>query len=214
MLISSEQVKEHLKDYFDKSHQAFGQQRDQGLCLLCIQCFEVRNTYVIIVKYHVHAITSMILCCIKDALYKEYNKKSFARRVKETTDILDEGLQACQHEQHTNNVTLEYLEGVAKVRYALSVVAELLNQIDHACSYEDSVLVDKLLGLAREVCVDPNINIIGQGNTVGPAVFLIKLLVRQYGLKYLYKASEAHAWVVPEQLKQTGVVRNIRILDI
>ena len=43
LLFSSEQVKEHLKDYFSKSHQAFGKQTDRGLCLLCIQCFEVRK---------------------------------------------------------------------------------------------------------------------------------------------------------------------------
>ena len=42
---SSEHVKEYLKDYFGKSRQAFGRQSDQGLCLLCIQCFEVSSKY-------------------------------------------------------------------------------------------------------------------------------------------------------------------------
>lgn len=35
------QVKEHLRDYFDRSHQAFGRDTDRELSLLCIQCFEV-----------------------------------------------------------------------------------------------------------------------------------------------------------------------------
>ena len=126
--------------------------------------------------------------------------------------ILQDGHRALrQHGQNTGSgaVTLEYLEGVAKVRFALSVVAELLNQNDQPRSSEDGVLVVQLLLQAREVCVDPNINSIddtGQRDTVGPVVFLIKLLVRQYGLNCLQRASEDHAWIVPEQLKQTGEV--------
>ena len=36
----SEQVKKHLQDYFEKSRRAVSG-IDQGLCLLCVQCFEV-----------------------------------------------------------------------------------------------------------------------------------------------------------------------------
>ena len=116
-----------------------------------------------------------------------------------------------QHEENTGSsaVTLEYLEGVAKVRYALSVVAELLNQDDQPRSQEDGMFVVQLVHQAQVVCMDPNVNSIDdteQSDTVGPVVFLIKLLVRQYGLNCLQKASEAHAWIMPEQLKQTGGV--------
>ena len=144
-------------------------------------------------------------------MYKEFYEKCFARRVEDTIEILEEGHQAlCRHGQYTDIVTLEYLEGVAKIRFALSVVAELLNQSDQPRSQDDGVLVVQLLHQAREICVDPNINSIddtGQRDTVGPVVFLIKLLVRQYGLTCLQSASEAHAWIVPEQLKKTGEVR-------
>ncbi len=147
-------------------------------------------------------------------MYKEFCEKSFARRVEETRDILEDGYQALrQLGQHTDTVTLDYLEGVAKVRFALSVVAELLNENDLPRSHENGVLVVQLLHQAREVCVDQTINSIddtGQRDTVGPVVFLIKLLVRQYGLNCLQRASEAHAWIVPEQLRQTG---EVRILD-
>ena len=114
-------------------------------------------------------------------------------------------------------MTLDYLEGVAKVRFALSVVAELLNQNDQPRSHKDGVLVVQLLHRAREVCVDTNINSIddtGQRDTVGPVIFLIKLLVRQYGLNCLRRASGVHAWIVPEQLKQTGEVRMKRIIVV
>ena len=156
----------------------------------------------------------MYFCNIvmQDALYKEFYEKSFANRVEDTIGILEDGYQAlCQHGRYTEAVSLDYLEGVAKVRFALSVVAELLNQNDQPWSqHEDGVLVAQLLHQAREVCVDPTINSIddtGQRDTVGPVVFLIKLLVRQYGLNCLQKASEDHVWIVPEQLKQTGEVR-------
>ena len=150
---------------------------------------------------------------VQDALYKEFYEKCFAMRIEETNMILQDGHRALrQHGQITGSgaVTLDYLEGVAKVRFALSVVAELLNQNDQPRSSEDGVLVVRLLHQAREVCVDPNINSIddtGQRDTVGPVVFLIKLLVRQYGLNCLQRASEDHAWIVPEQLKQTGEVK-------
>ena len=150
---------------------------------------------------------------VQDALYKEFYEKRFAMRIEETNMILQDGHRALrQHGQNTGSgaVTLDYLEGVAKVRFASSVVAELLNQNDQPRSSEDGVLVVRLLHQAREVCVDPNINSIddtGQRDTVGPVVFLIKLLVRQYGLNCLQRASEDHAWIVPEQLKQTGEVK-------
>ena len=150
-------------------------------------------------------------------MYKEFYEKSFASRVEDTIGILEVGYQAlCQHGQYTNATpTLDYLEGVARVRFALSIISELLNQNDQPWSHEDSVLVAQLLHQAREVCMDRNINSIddtGQRDTVGPVVFLIKLLVRQYGLNCLQRASEEHVWIVPEQLKQTGEVHRIILI--
>lgn len=123
--------------------------------------------------------------------------------------ILDEGYRALR--QHTHAQNLEYLEGVAKVRFALSVVAELLNLSDPTRSQEERVLVVELFQQAKVVCTDPNINTIvtsaaGQNDTVGPGIYLIKLLVRQYGLSCLQKASKEHSWIVPEQLRKTGEV--------
>ena len=127
---------------------------------------------------------------MQDALYKEFYEKCFARRVEETTMVLDDGHRALRHHgQYSDIITLEYLEGVAEVRFALSVVAELLNQSDQPRSQQDGVLVAQLLQQAREICTDPNINCVddtGERDTVGPVVYLIKLLVRQYGLCLLY----------------------------
>ena len=83
----------------------------------------------------------------------------------------------CHHTQ-LSDITLEYLEGVAKVRFALSIVAEVFNQKN-----KDSALTIQLFNQTREICTDPNLNtvdITGHMDTVGPVVYLIKLLVRQY----------------------------------
>ena len=47
----SEQVKVHLQNYFEKSRRAVSG-IDQGLCLLCVQCFEVCASIVIVLKQH------------------------------------------------------------------------------------------------------------------------------------------------------------------
>ena len=151
-------------------------------------------------------------------MYKKFYEKHFAKRIEETTVILQDGHRVLrQHGENAESgaVTLEFLEGVAKVRFALSVVAELLNQSDQQRSAEDGVLIIRLLHQAGEVCVDPNINSIddtAQRDTVGPVVFLIKLLVRQYGLNCLQKASKDHAWIIPEQLRHAGEVSKILII--
>ena len=112
--------------------------------------------------------------------------------------------------QYNEGVNLEYLEGVAKVRFALSIVAELLSQSNQPRSQQDGVLIVQLLHQAREVCTDPNINSVddtGQKDTEGPVVYLIKLLVRQYGLQCLQKVSEEHGWIVPRLLQKNEEVK-------
>ena len=114
-----------------------------------------------------------------------------------------------QLKQHTHRLNLDYLEGVAKVRFAMSVVAELLNQSDQPRSQEDSALVVQLLQQARDVCTDLSINTVdttGRKDTVGPVVYLIKLLMRQYGLNCLQTAAEEHRWIIPEVIKNSEKV--------
>ena len=54
----------------------------------------------------------------------------------------------------------------------------------------------------REVnCIDPT----GKKDTVGPVIYLLKLIVRQYGMPYLKAAAEVHEWLIPAQLKCTQV---------
>ena len=61
-----------------------------------------------------------------------------------------------------------------------------------------------LLHVVRMVCTDPSINHIddtGQSDTTGPVLYLLKLIVRQFGFPCLTEVSVEHPWVVPHELK-------------
>ena len=123
------------------------------------------------------------------------------------TGSLEEGHQALQ--LHTNpshgEISLGYIEGVAKVRFALSVVAEQF--------HKHVTMKPALLHAVRSVCTDPSINHIGdtgQSDTTGPGLYLLKLIVRRYGFPCLKEVSVEHPWVVPHELKKADEVRYCR----
>ena len=106
-------------------------------------------------------------------------------------------------------ITSDFLEGIAKVRFALQIVAELVNlQINQTTSTESNGAIvthynSELLQIARKVCLDPQINCsIAQRDkdTGGPQLFLVKILVRQYGLPCLKKSIEMYPWIIPQNL--------------
>ena len=117
--------------------------------------------------------------------------------------VLTEGYSGLQKYRH-EMPTLEYLESVAKVRYSLSVVAEVLKNEANGQHFME------LLRAAGQMCSDHDINCIdptGQKDTVGPVIYLLKLIVRQYGMPCLKAAAEVHEWVIPAQLNSTKVSR-------
>ena len=131
---------------------------------------------------------------------KEYALKPLQERV---AAILAEGHLALKH--HTGHshgeISLGYIEGVAKVRFALSVFAELFDK--HITAGPT------LLRGVREVCTDATINRFndtGQADTIGPVIYLLKLIVRQYGFPCLAKVSTEHTWVVPPELRKADEV--------
>ena len=124
-----------------------------------------------------------------------------ADKAREATTILKEGFCALQERQQ-GTPTLEYLEGVAKARFSLSVVAEVLKNEETGHHFVE------LLKAAGQMCSDHEVNCIDttdQQNTVGPVIYLLKLIVRQYGMPCLKAAAEAHEWLIPSQLKSEEV---------
>ena len=131
-------------------------------------------------------------------MFSTYN---LASSVEEVTAILNEGYGGLQEHRY-GTPTLEYLESVAKVRYSLSVIAEVLKE-DHKGHH-----FMELLKAAAKLCSDCEINCIdptGQTDTVGPVVYLLKLIVRQYGMPCLRVAAQVHDWLIPAQLKTKHV---------
>jgi len=106
---------------------------------------------------------------------------------------------------HTNHshgeISLGYIEGVAKVRFALSVVAELF--------HKSITMKPNLLHAVKTVCTDPTVNHVDdteQTDTTGPVLYLLKLIVRQFGFPCLKEVTMEHPWVIPHELKKADKV--------
>ena len=131
--------------------------------------------------------------------------QNLASIVEKVTKVLTEGYGGLQ-ERRSGTPTLEYLEGVAKVRYSLSVVAEVLKNAHKGHHFME------LITVAAKMCSDHKVNCIDptdQQNTVGPMIYLLKLIVRQYGMPCLRVAAQVHNWLIPAQLKSTQVSSDV-----
>ena len=103
-------------------------------------------------------------------------------------------------------VNIEYLEAVAGVRFALMEITHLL----HSNYADKQQLLIFDMHHVKELCTDHRINTVdfSASNTdvVGPAMYLVKLLVRQYGFPCLKQVCEAYPWIVPEGLRTANQV--------
>ena len=107
-------------------------------------------------------------------------------------------------------IRLQYLEGIAKLRYAIIVMAELL-YYKHGTSIEDEGSqsyytndTELLLDIAKQCCNDDTLNT----DNAGPAVFLVKQLARQYGISLLTNltSDQTMQWIVPDHLQRSNEV--------
>lgn len=105
------------------------------------------------------------------------------------------------------STSLLYLETVAKLRYAFSIVANLLyiQQQTENSEVELEVQCDRkklLLALneAKKCCCESSLN--NEKFQVGPALYLLKLLARKYGLSFIIKleCDRTLSWIVPSHL--------------
>ncbi len=113
---------------------------------------------------------------------------------------MGDGYLALQEYFHTPSVSLQYLEAVAGVRLSLSVLAQEL---------KGDRVNSSLLRVARYLCMDIRVNVIdptGRVDTTGPVLYLMRLLVRQFGFPSLQTLSQSHPWVVPETLRRVDNV--------
>ncbi len=121
-------------------------------------------------------------------------------RAIEVGRIFEEGYLVLQNHLCTPTVSLQYLEAVAGIRFALSVLAHEL---------KSDRVNNTLLVVARDMCMDTRVNVIdptGRVDTTGPVLYLMKLLVRKFGFPCLQTVSQAHPWVIPEGLRRVDDV--------
>lgn len=132
--------------------------------------------------------------------------------LKVITENMNEGFTALLVD---NTMSVQLLEGLAKVRFSLSVVADILEK-DSSSKQKThpSSPTKQLIYTAQNVCTDLHVNVIdtsGCLDTTGPVVYLMRLLVRQYGMPCLEKVANTYPWVVPQQLKCIQEVSEVRI---
>ena len=144
----------------------------------------------------------------QDAVFKMHGHCPLQKRISQSLQLLHQGAEDMMEHHPTS---LPYLEAVAKLRYALSVVAELLyyqqerqtagqREVGHLYTHEAKLLVEH----AKWCCSHSQLN----EEEAGPAVYLVKLLARQYGCSFLTNltANPALTWVVPPQFRQSTEV--------
>ena len=143
----------------------------------------------------------------QDVLYKEVSALPGGDQINCAVRSLAEGYSTLQaFSLRAVQVSLEFLEAVAKIRFALSVVAEELRN-NRMRGREE------LLQIASTMCTDVNVNVLdssGRKDTTGPVTYLLKLLVRQYGIPCLKSVSEDHPWVIPLELRRGDNVSLMR----
>lgn len=104
-------------------------------------------------------------------------------------------------------VDIGFLEGVAGARFALMEVAGILQS---QLSGSNSSKTFSLVKLVKDVCTDQTINTTkfssSRVDIVGPAIYLIKLLVRQFGFPSLKSISKHHQWIIPNGLRRAEQV--------
>ena len=120
------------------------------------------------------------------------------------TNILREAYHVLRDYKASQDVNIvHYLEGIAGVRFAMMEIACLLHS--HYESQSDQQLDLTLMQLAEEVSSDPAINTVDFGDrgngVVGPAMYLLKLLVRLYGFPCLKQAIRDYNWILPRGLQ-------------
>ena len=145
----------------------------------------------------------------KDAHHKKASNGSLLNAVLLASESLN---QAMQHifASPANFMTLEYVESVAKFRYALETVAQLLHNyyVNHAQLYllskDERSLTAKFISSVQKMCLA-----IDKDSTEVVANFLVRCVVRKYGMSTLIalcdknKAEESlnFLWLIPKHLQ-------------
>lgn len=101
-----------------------------------------------------------------------------------------------QQEPSIGGFSLSYLEAVALLRFGLSVIAKVLHSL--VAQDEEQIIAPQSLQVARDACLDKRINTCNQSFCTGPAIYLVRQLIRQYGATTFDRIVVNNPWVLPE----------------
>ena len=99
-------------------------------------------------------------------------------------------------QQHTRELDVVVLEGVAKARYALALVTDFMYKtaVENTAPWNDLLIRNELETLfegVRRMCCE--------GSSPVPRLYLLKQLVRRYGVESIHVLCgiKAFEWIVP-----------------
>lgn len=151
---------------------------------------------------------------LQDAYLKTYTAHSIdASLMENATYLLSKGYTALKNFVTDRAITLQYLEGIAQIRFGVSIAAKCIEKdlntsaIGYSVFEQESFL--KLLETTHRVCTHTELNVIdvyGSKDSVGPVVYLQKILARQYSFSCLNSAVERHQWIMPQSLRSINEV--------
>ena len=118
--------------------------------------------------------------------------------------LFEEGILEIRNPSVQGNFSLPYFEGVAKLRFALIFIAEVLYKLSERqqmYTHELYLLLEK----AKECCLDTLFN----SEETGPGIFLVKQLYKQFGKAFIeafVSSNTAMQWIVPSHLQKSEEV--------
>ena len=156
---------------------------------------------------------STLTILLQDALSRSFSDTTSEFNVKRIAETMNEGYGALLYETTPGpaHISVLFLEGLAKIRFSLSVVADILEkQVSSKQKVTTSSHITQLVYTAQNICSDLNINVIdttGNLDTTGPTVYLMRLLVRQFGMSCLEKVTDTYSWIIPMELRSKQEVK-------
>lgn len=136
--------------------------------------------------------------------------KTLKERIMLAANFLKNDRSTLSSHVDLSQVTVGDLEAVAGVRFALMVVAEVLTgRVTGSNEQLFTAQANDLLRLAEVVCTKVEIRDFDTVDVGSPLIYLIKLLVRQYGSGKLMEVSTAYSWVLPPELKSDQEVSSM-----
>ena len=179
-----------------------------------------QHSVIPVVTIIISPITCAYVIFLQDALFKEHARKDIGSRFQACVEILTLSHQVLRNFKSKQVISIDYLEAVAATKFSITEFANfvhsqfsndqeapldwtLIEQLDSATALIDQV---------QKICTDTFINTttFSTGGTImdviGPSVYLLKLLVRQYSYPCLKQASEKYLWIIPEGLRASNLV--------